>query len=165
MASDRGGQVTYHGPGQLVVYCLLDLRRAGLNIRPLVTALEQTAIELLCHYGISARSRPDAPGVYVAQAKIASLGLRVRRGRCYHGLSLNVSNDLAPFRRINPCGYPGLAMTRLADLVSTPEPGLDHLGGQFAALFAARLGYDLAATITGLPANTLQDREHGAADR
>ena len=113
---DRGGQVTYHGPGQVVVYCLLDVRRLGLSVRGLVTALEQAVIALLATYGLVAQARPEAPGVYVDGAKVASLGLRLRQGRCYHGLSLNVDMDLEPFTRINPCGYPGLRVTRLCDL-------------------------------------------------
>lgn len=114
--TDRGGQVTYHGPGQLIAYLLLDLRRAGLGVKGLVHLLEQAVIDLLGEAGIQAQARPDAPGVYVAGAKIASLGLRVRRGCSYHGLALNVDMDLGPFSRINPCGYPGLAVTQLADL-------------------------------------------------
>lgn len=114
--TDRGGQVTYHGPGQLVLYPLLSLRRRNLGVRRLVTILEQTVIELLADLGIAAQARPDAPGVYVNGRKIASLGLRVRRGCSYHGLSLNVAMDLAPFRRINPCGYAGLEVTQLQDL-------------------------------------------------
>jgi lipoyl(octanoyl) transferase len=114
--SDRGGQVTYHGPGQIVAYLLLDLRRAGLGVKGLVQLLEQAVIDLLADVGIQAQARSDAPGVYVAGAKIASLGLRVRRGCSYHGLALNVDMDLGPFARINPCGYPGLAVTQLADL-------------------------------------------------
>ena len=114
--TDRGGQVTYHGPGQIVVYPLLDLRRRNLGVRRLVTILEQTVIALLADLGIAAQARPDAPGVYVEGRKIASLGLRVRRGCSYHGLSFNAAMDLAPFRRINPCGYTGLAMTQLRDL-------------------------------------------------
>jgi lipoyl(octanoyl) transferase len=114
--TDRGGQVTYHGPGQLIAYLLLDLRRAGLGVKGLVHLLEQAVIDLLAEVGIEAQARPDAPGVYVAGAKIASLGLRVRRGCSYHGLALNVDMDLGPFSRINPCGYPGLAVTQLADL-------------------------------------------------
>lgn len=113
---DRGGQVTYHGPGQAVAYVLLDLRRQGLGVRQLVTTLEQSVIGLLGDYGIGAEARRDAPGVYVAGRKIASLGLRVRRGCSYHGLSLNVAMDLSPFRRINPCGYQGLEVTQLSDL-------------------------------------------------
>lgn len=113
---DRGGQVTYHGPGQVVAYVLLDLKRQGLGVRQLVTLLEQSVIDLLADYGISAEARRDAPGVYVAGRKIASLGLRVRRGCSYHGLSLNVAMDLSPFRRINPCGYQGLEVTQLSDL-------------------------------------------------
>lgn len=113
---DRGGQITYHGPGQLVAYLLLDLRRRGLSVRPLVRRMEQAVIDLLAGYGITAHGRPEAPGVYVGDAKVAALGLRVRNGCCYHGLALNVDVDLAPFRAINPCGYPGLEVTRTADL-------------------------------------------------
>ncbi len=113
---DRGGQVTYHGPGQLVVYPLIDLRRAALGVRDIVTALEQSVILCVARYGIAATTRPKAPGVYVNEAKIASLGIRVRRGASYHGLALNVSMDLEPFQRINPCGYEGLAMTQLSAL-------------------------------------------------
>jgi lipoyl(octanoyl) transferase len=113
---DRGGQVTYHGPGQLVVYPLIDLKRAGLSVRGFVTALEQAVIALAARYGIVAQSRRAAPGVYVDGRKLASVGVRVRRGGTYHGLALNVALDLAPFGRINPCGYPGLEMTQLADL-------------------------------------------------
>ncbi|MFZ9871324.1 MAG: lipoyl(octanoyl) transferase LipB [Steroidobacteraceae bacterium] len=113
---DRGGQVTYHGPGQLVVYPLIDLRRAALGVRDIVTALEQAVILCMARYGISATTRPKAPGVYVDGAKIASLGIRVRRGASYHGLALNVSMNLEPFERINPCGYEGLTMTQLSAL-------------------------------------------------
>ena len=113
---DRGGQVTYHGPGQLVVYALIDLRRRSLGVRQLVVALENAVIGYAAQLGISAVGRRDAPGVYVDGAKLASIGLRVRRGASYHGLALNVSLDLAPFDRINPCGQRGLAVTRLADL-------------------------------------------------
>jgi len=111
---DRGGQVTYHGPGQLVVYPLFDLRRAGFGIRDFVTALEQAVIDYAAEFGVSAECRRNAPGVYVDGRKLASVGIRVRRGAAYHGLALNVSLDLEPFRRINPCGYEGLEMTQLA---------------------------------------------------
>jgi lipoyl(octanoyl) transferase len=114
--TDRGGQVTYHGPGQLMVYTLLDLERLRIGIRRLVSALEQSVVECLAAYGIDAHPRRDAPGVYVGEAKIASLGLRVRRGCSYHGLALNVAMDLEPFRQINPCGYRGLQMTDIATL-------------------------------------------------
>lgn len=114
--TDRGGQITYHGPGQIVIYTLLDLRRRNLGVRALVRRLEQAVIELLEGYRIDANGREDAPGVYVAGAKIAALGLRVRNGCCYHGLSLNVDMDLTPFGAINPCGYPGLEVTQLRDL-------------------------------------------------
>jgi lipoyl(octanoyl) transferase len=113
--SDRGGQVTYHGPGQLVVYILMDIRRAGIGPRELVKRIEDAIIVLLAHFEIGAQRRPGAPGVYVDEAKIAALGLRIRRGTSYHGLSLNVNLDLEPFSRINPCGYKGLEVTRLKD--------------------------------------------------
>jgi lipoyl(octanoyl) transferase len=113
--SDRGGQVTYHGPGQLVAYILMDLRRQGLGPRELVRRIEQGVIALLETLGVSASRRPGAPGVYVLEAKIAALGLRIRRGTSYHGLSLNVNLDLGPFTRIDPCGYRGLEVTRLSD--------------------------------------------------
>jgi lipoyl(octanoyl) transferase len=113
---DRGGQITYHGPGQIVVYTLLDLRRRDLGVRALVRKLENAVIELLADYGIEANGRDEAPGVYVAGAKVAALGLRVRNGCCFHGLSLNVDMDLSPFQAIDPCGYPGLLVTQLRDL-------------------------------------------------
>jgi lipoyl(octanoyl) transferase len=113
---DRGGQVTYHGPGQLVVYPLIDLERAGLSVRGFVGALERGVIALAAEFGIRAECRPRAPGVYVGGRKLASVGVRVRRAGSYHGLALNVALDLAPFRRINPCGYQGLEMTQLAEL-------------------------------------------------
>jgi lipoyl(octanoyl) transferase len=113
---DRGGQITFHGPGQLVAYVLLDLRRRGLTVRRLVTTLEQAVIDLLAGYRIEGERRPGAPGVYVGGAKIAALGLRVRNGCSYHGLALNVAMDLAPFRDIDPCGYAGLQVTQLTAL-------------------------------------------------
>lgn len=113
---DRGGQVTYHGPGQVVVYPLIDLERARLNVRELVCALEQSVIDLAGRWGITARGSREAPGVYVSDSKLASIGLRIRKGCSYHGLALNVDMDLEPFSRINPCGYRGLSITRLADL-------------------------------------------------
>ena len=115
--TDRGGQVTYHGPGQLVAYTLIDLKRAGLGVRAIVSALERAVIDYAAELGIAARARCDAPGVYVGERKLASVGIRIRRGASYHGLALNVSMDLEPFRRIDPCGYPHLEMTQLADLV------------------------------------------------
>jgi len=114
--SDRGGQVTYHGPGQLIVYTLLDIKRLNLNIRQLVTVLEQAMIGTLAEFGITANARADAPGVYVDEKKIGSIGLRIKKNCSYHGLSLNNQMDLQPFNNINPCGYPGLQVTQLADL-------------------------------------------------
>jgi lipoyl(octanoyl) transferase len=118
---DRGGQVTYHGPGQLVVYPLLDLRRLGLGIRAFVTALERSVIELAAQFGIRCECRREAPGVYVAGAKLASVGVRVRAQGAYHGLAVNVALDLAPFARINPCGVAGLEMTQLSALGGPAE--------------------------------------------
>ena len=119
---DRGGQITYHGPGQIVAYLLLDLNRRRLKVRELVHAMEQAIIDLLADYAIAAARRPGAPGVYVGDAKVAALGLRVRRGCSYHGLSLNVAMDLAPFAAINPCGYSGLPVTQLRDLGVADAP-------------------------------------------
>jgi lipoyl(octanoyl) transferase len=116
VAIDRGGQVTYHGPGQVVVYILVDLKRRGYGVKELVRRLEQTVIDLLAAQGVTAARLPGAPGVYVAGAKIAALGLRIRQGCSYHGLSLNVAMDLAPFAAINPCGYAGLAVTQTRDM-------------------------------------------------
>lgn len=114
--TDRGGQITYHGPGQLIVYTLLEFRRLGLTVRGLVTQLEKAVIDLLAVYCIKAESRREAPGVYVNGAKIASLGLKIKNGFCYHGIALNVDMDMGPFAAINPCGYKGLQMTQLVDL-------------------------------------------------
>jgi lipoyl(octanoyl) transferase len=113
---DRGGQITYHGPGQVVIYLLLDMRRRAITVRPLVRMMEQAVIDLLAEYGTAAQGRIDAPGVYVGAAKIAALGLRISKGCCYHGLALNVDMDLTPFHAINPCGYPGLEVTQMRDL-------------------------------------------------
>jgi len=119
---DRGGKITYHGPGQVVIYLLVDLKRRGMNVRQLVSAMESAIIRLLEEFGIQALARADAPGVYVDGRKIASLGLRLKQQRCYHGLSLNVGMDLAPFDAIDPCGYQGLQVTQLRDLaVTTPQ--------------------------------------------
>jgi lipoyl(octanoyl) transferase len=139
--SDRGGQVTYHGPGQLVAYPLLDLRRLKIGVRELVTSIEQTIVATLAHYGIESAAKPDAPGVYVNGDKIASLGLRVRRGCSFHGLALNVDMDLAPFLRINPCGYQGLAMAQMRDLIPEP-PALAQVQDQLVTEFARKLGYE-----------------------
>ena len=127
---DRGGQITYHGPGQLVAYVLLDMKRSGLTVRPLVRLLERAVIDLLEEYGISAAGRTEAPGVYVGDAKIAALGLRITRGCCYHGLALNVDMDLSPFHAIDPCGYPGLSVTQLRDLGVTDS--IDVVGERLA---------------------------------
>ena len=125
---DRGGQVTYHGPGQLVIYPLIDIKRHALGVRQLVVALENAVIEYAAELGVTARGSRDAPGVYVGNAKLASVGLRIRRGSSYHGMALNVSLDLEPFRRINVCGYPGLAVTRLCDLCAVTDPAAAAAG-------------------------------------
>ena len=120
--SDRGGQVTYHGPGQQVMYVLLNLKRRKLGVRELVTLLEQTVVNTLAEYDIDAHPRADAPGVYVGEMKICSLGLRIRKGCSFHGLALNINMDLAPFQRINPCGYAGMEMTQMRQWVDTATP-------------------------------------------
>lgn len=127
---DRGGQVTYHGPGQLIAYVLLDMKRRDLGIRDLVNRLEQAVIDLLLEYGITSCRRSEAPGVYVGEAKIAALGLRITRGCSYHGIALNVDMDLTPFHVIDPCGYPGLAVTQLRDLGVTD--GVERVGDKLA---------------------------------
>lgn len=139
VATDRGGDVTYHGPGQAIIYVLLDLTRRGLGIHALVQMLEQTVIDLLAEFGVSGARRDGAPGVYAQERKIASLGLRVRGGRSYHGLSFNVSMDLAPFAAIDPCGYPGLSMAQLAEW--QPEIDAATAGERLLHLVLARLGY------------------------
>jgi lipoyl(octanoyl) transferase len=147
---DRGGQVTFHGPGQLVAYVMLDLRRLGIGVRTLVTALEQSVVDWLQAQGITASARRDAPGVYVDGAKIAALGLRVRRGCSYHGLALNVDMDLAPFSMINPCGYAGMPVTQLSDLGIDLD--VERAGREWLPYFARRLGYSLKAPLP--PENT-----------
>jgi lipoyl(octanoyl) transferase len=129
--TDRGGQITYHGPGQVVIYLLLDLNRRKLKVRELVTAIEQAVIDLLAEHGVVAERHGGAPGVYVGVAKVAALGLRVRKGCCYHGVSLNVAMDLSPFAAINPCGYPGLPVTQTRDLgiALTPAQAATALAG------------------------------------
>ena len=134
---DRGGQITYHGPGQVVLYLLLDMRRRGLAVRPLVRIMEQAVIDLLARYGVAGEGRTEAPGVYVNGAKIAALGLRIRNGCCYHGLAFNVDMDLSPFRAIDPCGYSGLAVTQARDLGIGDGP--EHLGEKLVRHLIARL--------------------------
>lgn len=134
---ERGGEVTYHGPGQVVLYTLVDLARRGLKVRAFVAMLEQSVIDLLAENHVSAVRRPGAPGVYVGGAKIAALGIRVARGCAFHGLALNVDLDLAPFDAIDPCGYPGLAVTRTCDLGIAGTPA--ELGGRLAQILAEGL--------------------------
>jgi lipoyl(octanoyl) transferase len=145
---DRGGQVTYHGPGQLVLYPLLDLRRLGLGVRELVTLIEQAIIDALDGWGIVSDRRDGAPGVYVGDAKIAALGLRVRQGRSFHGLAFNIDMDLEPYARINPCGYEGLAVTQLRDCTDRPV-SLPEARAALLKRLADLLGY-----------NGIRDHEH-----
>ncbi|MEX0603679.1 MAG: lipoyl(octanoyl) transferase LipB [Marinobacter sp.] len=143
---DRGGQVTYHGPGQLVVYLMIDLSRSKTGIRSLVDLIEQSLVRVLAYQGIDAAPRPDAPGVYVGDSKIASLGLRVRRGCSFHGLALNVAMDMEPFARINPCGYAGLAMSQVQDFA--PGATVTELAAGLTDELASRLGYSPADRLT-----------------
>lgn len=136
---DRGGQITYHGPGQVVVYVLVDLKRRGYGVKELVYRMEQAVIDLLTESGIQAERKADAPGVYVAGAKIAALGLRIKQGRSYHGLALNVDMDLSPFALINPCGYPGMAVTQTQDL------GMPESASSVGEMLARRLAGKIAA--------------------
>lgn len=145
---DRGGQVTYHGPGQLVAYVLLDIKRRNLGVRQLVSMLENILIELLCRYNINAEARPDAPGVYVAGAKIASLGLRVRKGCTFHGLALNVQMDMEPFGRINPCGYAGMQMVQCSELGGPLQ--VSEAATVMAELFQQHLAISSPVVKTGL---------------
>ena len=144
---DRGGQVTYHGPGQLVLYCLLDITRLGLGVKGLVALIETSVIDLLQGYHITAQGRPGAPGVYVGAAKIAALGLRIRKGCCYHGLSLNVDMDLEPFTRINPCGYQGLAVTQLLDFGVSDD--IEAVGQNLANILTGHLSEKKSGSARG----------------
>ena len=135
---DRGGQITYHGPGQLVIYLLLDMRRRDLSVRPLVRIMEHAVVDLLADFNVNAAGRAEAPGVYVGNAKIAALGLRIRNGCCYHGLALNVDMDLNPFHAINPCGYPGLEVTQTRDIGIIDT--LENLGDKLTRHLLTRLG-------------------------
>jgi lipoyl(octanoyl) transferase len=136
---DRGGQVTYHGPGQWVLYLMIDIRRRSWGVRHLVDMIERSIVLLLAEYGIDAAPKPEAPGVYVEGAKIASLGLRVRRGCSYHGLALNVDMDLEPFQRINPCGFQGLRVTSMARLLPGGSVDMHAVGRQLLAIVGAEL--------------------------
>ena len=145
--SDRGGQITYHGLGQQIMYVLIDIKRHkakgnDLNVRDLVTALEQCVVKTLADYGIDAYPKPDAPGVYVDGKKICSLGLRIRKGCSFHGLALNIKMDLTPFRNINPCGYAGLEMCQLADFIAENEADCDKVSPKLVDYFTQILGYN-----------------------
>jgi len=134
---ERGGEITYHGPGQVVLYALLDLARRGIRVREFVALLEQAVIDLLAEHGVATQRRPGAPGVYADGAKVAALGLRVSRGRCYHGVALNVDMDLAPFAAIDPCGFPGLRVTQTRDLGIRRSP--QDLGERLGAILIGKL--------------------------
>ncbi|HZJ95608.1 MAG TPA: lipoyl(octanoyl) transferase LipB [Thiopseudomonas sp.] len=144
---DRGGQVTYHGPGQLVAYILVDVRRRGQGVRDLVSSIENSLIDVLGRYNVTAQARPDAPGVYVANKKIASLGLRIRRGCSFHGLALNVDMDLQPFQRINPCGYAGMQMTQLSDETQQTVE-MSEVSNFLRDALVSHLKYDNYVTLT-----------------
>lgn len=135
---DRGGQVTYHGPGQIVAYPLLDIRRSGLGVRDLVNRIEESIIRVLAHYRVKGERRKGAPGIYVRDEKVASIGLRVRRGRTFHGLAFNIDMDLEPFQRINPCGFEGLRVTQLSALA---EVEFDEVEQRLVTSIAEQLGY------------------------
>ncbi|MEE1672627.1 lipoyl(octanoyl) transferase LipB [Agarivorans aestuarii] len=147
--ADRGGQVTYHGPGQLVAYPLVNLRRRKLGVRDLVTIIEQSIIDTLGLHEIEAFAKKDAPGVYVEQKKIASLGLRIRKGCSFHGLALNVDMDLSPFLQINPCGYAGLEMAQISDYVATPN--ISQIAEQLSQVLVKQLAYSSTEHQQGLP--------------
>lgn len=144
---DRGGQVTYHGPGQLVGYLMIDIRRKGMGARDLVSRIEQAIVATLAELDIESAPRADAPGVYTSNKKIASLGLRIRHGRSFHGLALNIDMDLEPFQRINPCGYQGMQMTQVQDWVESPD--FSHISSRLAHHLQQQLGYTSAQTKTG----------------
>ncbi|WP_233152913.1 lipoyl(octanoyl) transferase LipB [Motiliproteus sp. MSK22-1] len=137
---DRGGQVTYHGPGQLIVYLLLNLKRLKIGVRELVTLMEESIVHVMKLYAVEAYPKADAPGVYVKEDKLASLGLRVRRGCSFHGLALNVDMDIAPFQRINPCGYPGLQMVQVKQLAE--KATMDEISRHLLEYLTHRLGYN-----------------------
>ncbi|TDO99672.1 lipoyl(octanoyl) transferase LipB [Marinomonas balearica] len=145
--ADRGGQVTYHGPGQLIAYVMIDLKRLGIGVRDLVSTLENSVVAVLKKYGIDAYPKPDAPGVYVNEMKVSSLGLRVRRGCSFHGLALNVDMDLTPFLRINPCGYQGLQMIDMKRLNSTVS--MANVKEDMASELAIHLGYSTPTILKG----------------
>lgn len=151
---DRGGQVTYHGPGQLVVYFMINIRRLKIGVRGLVSAIEETVVAGLAEYGVESAPRPDAPGVYIGEEKVCSLGLRIRRGCSFHGLALNVNMDLSPFMRINPCGYAGMVMTQTADHNGPTE--VEEAAQLIIKYFAAQLQYAEVALETGLAKDYVQ---------
>ena len=142
--SDRGGQITYHGLGQQIMYVLIDIKRhENLNVRQLVTALEQSVVKTLADYGIEGSPKPDAPGVYIDGKKICSLGLRIRHGRSFHGLAFNINMDLTPFHQINPCGYAGLEMCQLADFIGSERADCHQVSLQLVKHFSTLLGYNV----------------------
>ena len=141
---DRGGQITYHGLGQQIMYVLIDIKRhENLNVRQLVTALEQSVVKTLADYGIEGYPKPDAPGVYINGKKICSLGLRIRHGRSFHGLAFNINMDLTPFHQINPCGYAGLEMCQLADFIGSERADCHQVSLQLVKHFSTLLGYNV----------------------
>lgn len=159
---DRGGQVTYHGPGQLIAYIMVDIKRRNMGARALVSLIEQAIIDTLSLYGVEARARKDAPGVYVGEAKIASLGLRIRKGRSFHGLSINIDMDLEPFSRINPCGYQGMEIVQLSEVPKNLLDGhdlssqegfllIDHVAKILQSKLVTAFGYETVKLARDLP--------------
>ena len=146
---DRGGQVTYHGPGQLVIYTLLDLARLNIGVKELVSSIEQSIIQLLSHYDIQAKGKENQPGVYIDDAKIAALGLRIKKNKSYHGLSLNLDMDLSPFQQINPCGYAGMPVTQISDI--KPERDLSTVQTDLVTILTRQLGYNGFSVISTDP--------------
>ena len=146
---DRGGQVTYHGPGQLLIYTLLDLKRLGLSVKTLVRQIEQSIINLLAEYHVDAKGDDNAPGVYVEGKKIAALGLRIKKNRSYHGLSLNIDMDLSPFKQINPCGYEGLDVIQVSDLVQSAD--MNSIKSKLIQHLTGLLGYNNLSYVSSLP--------------
>lgn len=152
---DRGGQVTYHGPGQLVVYFLIDIKRKNMHVRGLVSALEKSIIELLAEYQVTANAKREAPGIYVNEKKICSIGLRIKRGCSYHGLAFNVDMDLSPFLRINPCGFAKLQMTQVIDCTTLPtDDAVNWLKLPLQHYLMSNLGYTSHLVETGIPYGT-----------
>ncbi len=158
--ADRGGQVTYHGPGQLVAYVLFDVKRLGVTVRALIHGVEDILVKLLALWGIEAYADPKAPGVYVNGAKIAQVGMRIRKGCSFHGLSLNLNMDLEPFNRINPCGYAGLAVTQLSNISAYNDEKLQTIKQQLIDTFCQHFNFNYKGQVVGLPVEQVNVNSH-----